>query len=224
MSLRFIRAMFFSSNSFRFLFSNSYFYFKSFADRVVAFIFLLLLLPLLLLVALLVRLFLGSPVIFTQTRPGYRAKPFSLMKFRSMNDLRTSNGLLLPDNKRLTRFGRFLRATSLDELPELFNILRGEMSFVGPRPLLMEYIDFYTDEESIRHNVKPGLTGLAQISGRNLSTWDYRLSMDVYYVKNLSFSFDLFILIKTFFQVLRRKDVVVNPSSVYVKLSTERSI
>lgn len=163
--------------------------------------------PVAVLVALLVRLFLGRPVLFRQTRPGRDGEPFTLLKFRTMTDARNEDGGLLPDTERLTRLGRFLRATSLDELPELVNVLRGEMSLVGPRPLLMEYLDRYTPEQARRHDVQPGITGWAQIHGRNALTWEEKFRHDVWYVDHRSFSLDLRILARTALQVLRREGI-----------------
>ncbi|MGC0121399.1 sugar transferase [Pseudoalteromonas piscicida] len=184
---------------------------------------ILFLLPVILCVALFVRIKLGSPVIFSQRRPGLHEKVFKMYKFRSMTEERDEKGLLLPDSVRLTKFGAFLRASSLDELPSLFNILKGDMSFVGPRPLLVEYLDFYTSEEAKRHQVRPGLTGLSQVSGRNNLPWDKRLETDVKYVENQSFLLDLKILYLTFIKVIKKEDVVVVPSSNFGKLSEERS-
>lgn len=167
---------------------------------------------------------LGSPVLFRQVRPGKDCKPFEMIKFRTMRDAYDEQGKALPDSDRITPFGKFLRASSLDELPELWNILKGDMSFVGPRPLLMEYLDYYTEEEKIRHLVRPGLTGLAQISGRNTTSWDQRLSYDIQYVLNRTFFGDIKIISKTIFQVVKKEGVVIVPSSMYRKLSDERDI
>ena len=163
--------------------------------------------PILLLVALLVRLRLGSPVLFHQTRPGYRARPFRVHKFRSMREERDAQGNLLPDEQRLTPLGKFLRASSLDELPELFNVLRGEMSWVGPRPLLMQYLPRYSPEQVRRHDVLPGITGWAQINGRNALTWQDKFKFDVWYVDHWSFWLDLRILVLTVLKVLRREGI-----------------
>ncbi|MCR5303827.1 MAG: sugar transferase [Lachnospiraceae bacterium] len=168
--------------------------------------------PVMLITAALVRVKLGSPVIFTQERPGYREKIFKLCKFRSMTSERDEKGNLLPDSKRLTPFGRKLRSTSLDELPELFNIFKGDMSVVGPRPLLVSYLPWYTERERLRHTVRPGLTGLAQVSGRNRIKWDDRLEKDAEYVENLSFMLDLKILFMTVAQVFRHEGVEVDTS------------
>ncbi|MFL6278423.1 MAG: sugar transferase [Blastocatellia bacterium] len=168
---------------------------------------LILLAPLLLLLAVLVRVKLGSPVLFRQRRPGLNGSAFTLMKFRTMTEARDDAGHLLPDSKRLTGFGKFLRATSLDELPELFNVLRGEMSLVGPRPLLMEYLDRYTIEQARRHEVKPGLTGWAQINGRNALAWEDKFKLDVWYVDRVSLWLDLKILVRTFVQLCKREGI-----------------
>ncbi len=166
-----------------------------------------LLVPGVALVALLVRVFLGAPVLFKQKRPGQGAQPFLMVKFRSMVDLRDADGKLLPDEQRLTRFGRFLRATSLDELPELWNVLKGEMSLVGPRPLLMEYIDLYTPEQARRHEVPPGITGWAQVNGRNGLSWEDKFRLDLWYVDNQSLWLDLKILCLTVWKVISREGI-----------------
>lgn len=183
---------------------------------------LILLSPVFLVVALLVRIKLGSPVIFHQERPGYRERIFTLCKFRTMTDARDEKGELLPDAKRLTAFGSFLRSTSLDELPELWNIFRGDMSLIGPRPLLTGYLPYYTERERLRHTVRPGLTGLAQVSGRNFIAWDERLEKDVEYVEQLSFLLDLRILFQTIAVVLKKEDVAVETDSVEGFLWDER--
>ena len=158
-------------------------------------------------VALLVRIRMGSPVLFTQLRPGLNAAPFKLFKFRTMLNETESDGSVLTDGERLTSFGRWLRASSLDELPELWNVLRGDMSLVGPRPLLQEYVALYSREQSRRHEVRPGITGWAQINGRNATTWEDRLRLDVWYVDNRSFWLDLKIILFTIVRVLRREGV-----------------
>ena len=162
------------------------------------------------LVALLVRVKLGSPVLFCQERPGKDEKIFKLYKFRTMTDARDGNGELLPDEVRLTRFGKFLRSTSLDELPEAFNILKGDMSVVGPRPLLVEYLPYYTREERRRHEVRPGLTGLAQVRGRNLLNWDERFRLDISYVSRVTFFGDIGIVLETVKAMLFRENIAVN--------------
>lgn len=183
---------------------------------------LILLSPVFLAVALLVRTKLGSPVIFHQERPGYRERIFTLCKFRTMTDARDEKGELLPDAERLTAFGSFLRSTSLDELPELWNIFRGDMSLIGPRPLLTGYLPYYTERERLRHTVRPGLTGLAQVNGRNFIAWDERLEKDVEYVEQLSFLLDLRILFQTIAVVLKKEDVAVETDSVEGFLWDER--
>lgn len=164
--------------------------------------------------ALIVKHKLGSPVIFKQERPGKDEKIFKLYKFRTMTDERDSEGNLLPDGERLTQLGRFLRSTSLDELPELFNIAKGDMSFIGPRPLLVQYLPYYTEREKHRHDVRPGLSGLAQVNGRNLVKWDERLAFDIDYVDNITFKGDVVILLKTIRKVFSGEDVAVDPESV----------
>lgn len=184
---------------------------------------LIVLSPLLLVTAILVRVKLGSPVIFCQERPGKDEKIFKLHKFRSMSDARDENGDLLPDEIRLGKFGRNLRATSLDELPELWDIFRGKMSIVGPRPLLVEYLPYYTGNERHRHDVRPGLTGLAQINGRNTLTWEQKFAYDLEYVQHISFITDLRILLGTVGKVLNRSGVQVNTQSSEGNLARIRS-
>lgn len=191
-------------------------------DIVLSGLALLALSPVFLIVAMLVRIKLGSPVIFHQERPGYREKIFTLCKFRTMTDARDANGELLPDVERLTAFGSFLRKSSLDELPELWNIFKGDMSIIGPRPLLVGYLPYYTEKERLRHTVRPGLTGLAQVSGRNFIAWDDRLAKDVEYVEHLTFLTDLKILWKTVTVVLKKEDVAVETDSVEGFLWDER--
>ncbi|TKA90993.1 sugar transferase [Halopseudomonas bauzanensis] len=169
---------------------------------------LLLLAPVLAIVAWQVSRKMGSPVLFCQIRPGLNGKPFEMIKFRTMRDAFDKNGSLLPDSARITSFGRFLRSTSLDELPELWNVLKGDMSIVGPRPLLMEYLDYYTEEEQLRHSVRPGVTGLAQVSGRNALTWEQKLGLDVEYVNTRSFLLDLQIIFLTIHKVFKREDIL----------------
>ena len=182
-------------------------YVKRMLDFLIALVGLAVASPILLIVAVLVRTKLGSPVLFAQERPGKDEKIFKLYKFRSMSDARDEQGNLLPDKDRLTPFGKMLRATSLDELPELFNILKGDMSLIGPRPLLVSYLPWYTEREQLRHTVRPGLTGLAQVSGRNSLVWDKRLEKDVEYVEHLSFMMDLKILCMTVKKVVCKDDV-----------------
>lgn len=180
---------------------------KRLFDLVLSASMLLLLAPLLLLTAVLVRRWLGTPVLFTQVRPGLYGEPFKMVKFRTMTDARDATGNLLPDVDRLTRFGRFLRSSSLDELPELFNVLKGEMSLVGPRPLLMEYLPLYSKIQRRRHEVRPGITGWAQVNGRNAVGWDERFQLDVWYVENHALWLDLQILWMTVKKVLIREGI-----------------
>ncbi len=168
---------------------------------------IILLSPIVFLTAAMVRVFLGSPVLFRQLRPGLQLQPFQLIKFRTMTNARNASGELLPDKNRLTPFGHFLRASSLDELPELLNVLKGDMSLVGPRPLLMEYIPLYNERQARRHEVKPGLTGWAQVNGRNTLTWEERFELDLWYVENWSFWLDLKIISMTVWRVLRREGI-----------------
>jgi len=168
---------------------------------------LILLSPLLAILAVLVRIFLGHPILFTQQRPGYKGIPFLIYKFRTMTNDRAPDGSLLPDKQRLSPLGRFLRSLSLDELPELINVLRGEMSLVGPRPLLMEYLPLYSPEQMRRHDALPGITGWAQIHGRNALTWEEKFRLDVWYVDHWSFALDLKILVLTFWKVLKREGI-----------------
>jgi len=168
---------------------------------------LILISPILLLVTLLVLVFHGSPVLFRQVRPGYRARPFTNYKFRTMRDIRDGQGNLLPDSERITPLGRFLRCYSLDELPEVLNVLRGEMSLVGPRPLLTQYLDRYTPEQARRHLVLPGITGWAQVNGRNALTWEEKFRYDVWYVDHWSFWLDVKILLITFLKVISREGI-----------------
>lgn len=176
-------------------------------DFITAFLGLLLLSPLLLITALLVRINLGTPVLFRQIRPGLHGLPFLIYKFRTMTDRRDSFGNLLPDADRLTPLGRFMRGSSLDELPELLNVLKGEMSMVGPRPLLMEYVPLYTSDQARRHEVKPGITGWAQVNGRNAIGWDEKFRFDVWYIDNRSFRLDLKILLMTFVKAFSREGI-----------------
>ena len=180
---------------------------KRIFDLVAALLGLIFLSPFILLTALCVAIFLGTPIIFRQQRPGYKGQPFFIYKFRTMTDASDSVGNLLPDSERLTRLGRFLRALSLDELPELFNILRGEMSIVGPRPLLMEYLERYSPEQMRRHHAYPGLTGWAQVNGRNAITWQDKFRPDVWYVDNWSIWLDIKIILMTLWKVLKREGI-----------------
>ena len=180
---------------------------KRIFDFLVAILLVLILSPVILIISILVLIFHGAPVLFGQRRPGYRGQPFHIYKFRSMTDARSEDGKLLPDEKRITGLGRFLRASSLDELPELFNVLRGEMSLVGPRPLLMQYLERYNPEQSRRHNVLPGITGWAQVNGRNALSWDAKFNLDVWYVDHWSFWLDIKILFMTVWKVFKREGI-----------------
>ena len=197
-------------------------YIKRPLDCVLAACALILLSPVLLVVAILVRLKLGAPVIFHQERPGKDERIFRLCKFRTMTDERDERGELLPDAERLTRFGAVLRRTSLDELPELVNILKGDMAIVGPRPLLVRYLPYYPAREKRRHEVRPGLTGLAQVSGRNYVGWDRRLDLDVRYAERITFRGDLQIIFRTVRSVLSQKDVAVDTDTTEQYLDLER--
>lgn len=172
-------------------------------DLIVSLSALAILWPVVLLTALAVRMFLGSPVLFKQVRPGFRGEPFEIIKFRTMLDARTRDGRLLPDDQRLTKFGRILRASSLDELPQLWNVLRGDMSLVGPRPLLMEYLPRYSPHQARRHEVRPGLTGWTQVNGRNALSWDEKFDLDVWYVDNRSLLLDLRIMAMTALRLVK---------------------
>lgn len=197
-------------------------YIKRIFDFILSLLAIVVLSPVMIIVAILVRTKLGSPVIFKQQRPGENEKIFSMYKFRTMTDERTADGELLPDEVRLTSFGRKLRSTSLDELPELFNILKGDMSIVGPRPLLIQYLPYYTEREKLRHTVRPGLTGLAQINGRNYVQWDKRLEFDAVYVETESFLLDVRIVLQTFLKVVKREDISVDTNEVETNLAEER--
>ncbi|MCR5777130.1 MAG: sugar transferase [Lachnospiraceae bacterium] len=182
-------------------------FFKRLFDIILSLFAIVVLSPVLIITAILVRVKLGSPVIFCQKRPGLNGKIFNLYKFRSMNDARDEKGELLSDEVRLTSFGKKLRATSLDELPEFFNILKGDMSFVGPRPLLVQYLPLYNEEQAHRHDVLPGLTGLAQVNGRNAITWEKKFEYDVEYARNVSFILDMKIIFATFGKVFKRDGI-----------------
>lgn len=198
------------------------YFFKRLLDFVLSLLAIIVLSPVLLITALLVRSKLGSPVIFKQERPGKNEKIFTLYKFRTMTDEKDEEGNLLPDEIRFTRFGKLLRSTSLDELPELFNILKGDMSIVGPRPLLVSYLPYYTEKEKHRHDVRPGLTGLAQVKGRNYIAWDERFKIDVEYVENLSFVLDIKIIFETVLIVLKKSDIATDTRTVESNFAEER--
>ena len=196
---------------------------KPILDFILAFLLIIVFLPIILIVALLIKLKLGSPILFTQERPGLNGKIFRIYKFRTMSDERDSKGDLLSDELRLKGFGKLIRKSSLDELPQLFNVLKGEMSFVGPRPLLVEYLKLYNQEQAKRHNVKPGITGWAQVNGRNAISWEEKFKLDVYYVEHISFMLDCKILYMTFFKVLKRKDINSNTNITMEKFTGNQS-
>ncbi len=193
--------------------NNSHQFYKKIGKRaldiILSIIAIIMLTPVYLIISILVLIFMGWPILFKQPRSGKNEKTFNMYKFRSMNNKRDSNGNLLPDSDRLSKFGRIIRKTSLDELPEIFLVLIGKMSIVGPRPLLVRYLPYYTKEEHRRHDVKPGLTGWAQVNGRNNLNWDKRFALDVEYVDNMSFLFDMKIILKTIIQVFKASDVSV---------------
>lgn len=187
---------------------------KRLFDIIVSGFGILISFPITVSIALLIRLTMGSPVFFIQTRPGYKEKPFNLLKFRTMNNECDSKGNLLPSAQRITKLGRFLRKTSLDELPQMFNVLKGDLSLVGPRPLLTEYLNEYSEEQRRRHDVKPGITGWAQLNGRNALSWEERFKMDIWYVDNRSMWLDIKIIIMTILMVIKRENTT--PSDVEI--------
>ena len=197
-------------------------FFKRPLDIVFSCMALVILSPILLITYILVVIFLGFPAIFKQERPGKNEKIFKLYKFRSMTNAKDKKGKLLPDEKRLTKFGKFLRSTSLDELPELFNILKGDMSFIGPRPLAVQYLPYYTNKEKHRHDIRPGLTGWAQVNGRNNISWEKRFALDVEYVKQVSFKKDCKIIILTINKVIKRSDIAVRGTGNIVDFDVYR--
>lgn len=199
-------------------------FFKRFLDLTLSLIAIILLSPIYLIVAILVRIKLGSPVIFKQERPGKDEKIFKMYKFRSMTSETDEEGNLLPDDVRLTSFGKKLRATSLDELPEIFNILKGDMSIVGPRPLLVEYLPYYKNEERHRHDVRPGLTGWAQINGRNATSWEERFRKDLQYVEKMTLTFDLKIVLKTIKKVVKKSDILIGSEIPAGRLDDYRKV
>ena len=180
---------------------------KPFLDKIFALFLIILFLPIMLIVSILVYIWDGKPIFFTQERPGYKGKIFKIYKFRTMTNEKDENGKLLPDEKRLKGIGKFIRSTSLDELPQLFNVLKGDMSFVGPRPLLVKYLPLYNDRQKKRHNVLPGITGWAQVNGRNAISWEQKFEYDVWYVEYISFLLDIKILWLTFLKVIKRDGV-----------------
>ncbi|MBZ4644090.1 MAG: sugar transferase [Deferribacteraceae bacterium] len=180
---------------------------KPLFDRMLALVLLILFLPIMLIVGILIYLWDSRPILFIQERPGYKGKIFKIYKFRTMTNEKDENGNLLPDELRLKGIGKFIRSLSLDELPQLFNVLKGDMSFVGPRPLLIEYLPLYNERQKKRHDVKPGITGLAQVMGRNALTWKEKFEYDIYYVENLSFWLDLKIILLTIWKVLKKEGI-----------------
>ena len=195
---------------------------KPLLDYSIALIAIIILLPIIIITTILLYIANSGKPFFFQTRPGKNEKLFNIIKFKTMNDKKDKNGQLLPDTYRLTAIGKLIRKTSIDELPQLFNILKGDMSLIGPRPLLVQYLPYYTTTEKKRHSVKPGITGLAQVNGRNQISWDVKLKFDVDYVENLTFKTDLNILIKTFYKVIASKDVAVDNTNVETFLDVLR--
>lgn len=197
-------------------------FFKRFFDIVLSLIAIIILSPVYLVLSILVLIFMGWPILFKQPRPGKNEKIFNMYKFRTMTNKKDKNGKLLPDEQRLNKFGRFLRKTSLDELPEIFCILNSTMSFIGPRPLLVEYLPYYTEEEHHRHDVRPGLTGWAQANGRNNLSWEEKFKYDLEYVNNLSLMMDIKTIIKTVQIIFKKGEVKMGKELAYGKLSEER--
>lgn len=199
-----------------------YIYFKRFMDIVISFTLLLILSPIMITIFILSKIFLGGNPIFKQKRIGFKEQEFEVIKFRTMTNKKDDEGNFLPDKDRLTRYGLVLRKLSLDELPQLINVLKGDMSLIGPRPLLVRYLPFYSDAERKRHTVRPGITGLAQINGRNNLEWDKRLALDIDYVDNISFKNDITIIFKTISKVLKRENVNENVNETMLDLDEER--
>ena len=197
-------------------------YIKRILDIILSLIAIIITLPIFLIVGILILIFIGQPAIFRQKRPGKNEKIFTMYKFRTMTNKKDENGNLLPDELRLTKLGKFLRKTSLDEIPEFINILKGDMSFVGPRPLLVEYLPYYTEEENHRHDVRPGLTGLAQVNGRNNLDWNDKFQKDLEYVNNITFINDVKIIIDTIKIVFKREGITDNKSATMTRLNIER--
>ena len=197
--------------------------FKSIFDKTLALFLIILFSPIYIVVSLLIFFKMGSPILFRQKRPGYKEKIFGIYKFRTMTNEKDEFGNLLPDDKRLVGIGKFIRSTSLDELPQLFNVLKGEMSFVGPRPLLEEYLPLYNEKQKRRHDVKPGITGWAQVNGRNAISWEQKFDYDVWYVDNQSFLLDIKILWLTFLKVVKRSDISSSTSSTMEKFTGSKN-
>ena len=192
---------------------------KSLFDKTLALFLIIIFSPVYIIVSLLILWKMGSPILFRQKRPGYKEKIFGIYKFRTMTNEKDADGNLLPDEQRLVGIGKFVRSTSLDELPQLFNVLKGEMSFVGPRPLLIEYLDLYNDEQKRRHDAKPGITGWAQVNGRNAISWEQKFELDVWYVDHQSFLLDMKILWLTFLKVIKRSDISSDTSATMEKFT-----
>ena len=196
---------------------------KNLFDRILALFLIILFSPIYIVVSLLIFFKMGSPILFRQKRPGYKEKIFGIYKFRTMTNEKDEFGNLLPDDKRLVGIGKFIRSTSLDELPQLFNVLKGDMSFVGPRPLLEEYLPLYNEKQKRRHDVKPGITGWAQVNGRNAISWEQKFDYDVWYVDNQSFWLDIKILWLTFLKVVKRSDISSSTSSTMEKFTGSKN-
>ncbi|MDD3008359.1 MAG: undecaprenyl phosphate N,N'-diacetylbacillosamine 1-phosphate transferase [Arcobacter sp.] len=196
---------------------------KNLLDKTLALFLIILFSPIYIIVSLLIFFKIGSPILFRQKRPGYKEEIFGIYKFRTMTNEKDVDGNLLPDDKRLVGIGKFIRSTSLDELPQLFNVLKGEMSFVGPRPLLIEYLPLYNDKQKRRHDVKPGITGWAQVNGRNAISWEQKFDYDVWYVDNQSFWLDIKILWLTFLKVVKRSDISSSTSSTMEKFTGSKN-
>lgn len=196
---------------------------KNLFDKTLALFLIILFSPIYIVVSLLIFFKMGSPILFRQKRPGYKEEIFGIYKFRTMTNEKDANGNLLPDDKRLVGIGKFIRSTSLDELPQLFNVLKGEMSFVGPRPLLEEYLPLYNEKQKRRHDVKPGITGWAQVNGRNAISWEQKFDYDVWYVDNQSFLLDIKILWLTFLKVVKRSDISSSTSSTMEKFTGSKN-
>ena len=197
--------------------------FKYQVDKLIAFILIIFLIPVFLLISFLILITMGNPIVFRQLRPGLKSKPFYIYKFRTLKNLFNKKGELLKDSERKTYLGEFLRSTSLDELLELINIVKGDMSFIGPRPLLMEYLPLYTDKQSKRHDLKPGLTGFAQVNGRNLISWEKKFELDCFYVENLSFILDIKIIFKTIFKIIKREGINSKDNKPVIKFTGSKS-
>ena len=196
---------------------------KSIFDKTLAFILIIIFSPIYIILSILIWRNMGRPILFQQKRPGYKEKIFGIYKFRTMTNEKDEFGDLLPDDKRLIGIGKFIRSTSLDELPQLFNVLKGDMSFVGPRPLLIEYLPLYNKKQKRRHDVKPGITGWAQVNGRNAISWEQKFDYDVWYVDNQSFWLDIKILWLTFLKVIKRSDISSSTSSTMEKFTGSKN-